>query len=148
MADEVDVLLRKYTNELRAVISRQLEAEVTAAVRRAFSGTRKDATGAPARRAPGAVAARTGKPTNAPKKAPAKPAKESNGGRRSPAKLARQTKRLLAHIKDNPGQRSEQISAATKISTSELALPLKKLVAEKKIKSSGVARGTTYTPVT
>jgi hypothetical protein len=54
---------------------------------------------------------------------------------------------VLAHLKANPGQRSEQIAKATKINTSDLRLVLKKLAADKKLKAAGVARGTTYTLV-
>ncbi len=59
--------------------------------------------------------------------------------------MAKQTEKLLAYITANPGQRSEQIAEGTRFSTGELALPLRKLVAEKRLKSTGRARGTTYT---
>ena len=67
------------------------------------------------------------------------------GGKRSPAELARTAERLLRHIKANPNQRAEQIAVGVGMSTRALALPLRKLVAEKRLKTKGVARGTTYT---
>jgi hypothetical protein len=67
------------------------------------------------------------------------------GGKRSPAELARTAERLVRHIKANPNQRAEQIAVGVGMSTRALALPLRKLVAEKRLKTKGVARGTTYT---
>ncbi len=135
MTDQVEALLREYTVKLRAVFRGQLEEDVTAAVRKAFSGT-----GAPANRSDTA-----GKGMRPPKtKTPAR-TKRGKGGKRSPEQMAKQAERLLAYISANPGQRSEQIAEGTKFSTGELALPLRKLVADKKLKSTGKARGTMYT---
>ena len=67
------------------------------------------------------------------------------GGKRSPAELARTAERLVRHIKANPNQRAEQIAVGVGMTTRALALPLRKLVAEKRLKTKGVARGTTYT---
>jgi hypothetical protein len=69
------------------------------------------------------------------------------GGMRDPDIFAQQKFNVLAHLTANPGQRSEKIAGATKISTSDLRLVLKRLVADKKLKAAGVARGTTYTIV-
>jgi len=69
----------------------------------------------------------------------------TGSGRRSPTQIQRTAAKLLAYITKNPGQRSEQISQGTKLSTADMALPLKKLLTEKKIKAKGKARGTTYT---
>jgi len=138
MADPVEALLREYTTKLRAVFRTQLEEDVTAAVRRAISG----ADGGSPRA--GVAVAKVGKATRGTK--PAR-GRKARGAKRTPTQIARQTDKLLAYITANPGQRSEQISEGTKLSTGELVLPIKKLQAEKKIKSSGVARGTTYTPV-
>jgi hypothetical protein len=147
MVDPVETLLREYTAKLRAVIGSQLEEDVTAAVRKAFGGPAVSAGASSSKSTTTALQApRVGKGTSA-APGPAKGSKAASGGRRSPATMARQTGKILAYIKAHPGQRSEQISEATKISTGVLALPLKKLVADKKIKSSGVARGTTYTAV-
>lgn len=53
---------------------------------------------------------------------------------------------LLDFIKSNPGQRVEQINKAIGTKTKELALPLKKLLAEGAIKSEGERRATAYYP--
>jgi hypothetical protein len=138
MTDQVEALLREYTTKLRAVFRGQLEDDVTAAVRKAISGSN-----GPVRRGrpPGAAA----RVNEAPRQTKPTRGRKSRGGKRSPEQMAKLSARLLAYIAEHPGQRSEQISAATKLATGDLALPLRKLVAEKRIKSSGVARGTTYT---
>jgi hypothetical protein len=66
-------------------------------------------------------------------------------GKRSPELMEKQRGALLNYIEKNPGQRSEQIAKATGITTHDLALPIRQLIREKKIKAKGVARGTTYT---
>jgi hypothetical protein len=75
------------------------------------------------------------------------PGADAPNGRRTPQAVARHASRLLAYIKANPGKRAEEIAAATGLRTQLLSLPLKKLVADKKVKTSGVARGTTYSVV-
>jgi hypothetical protein len=87
--------------------------------------------------------------------APARAAGASRGGRRAarakgqkrrPEDLQATVNQLLAAIKANPGQRMEQIAKGLKSSTQELALPAKKLIAEKKIKTKGERRATKYFP--
>ena len=59
------------------------------------------------------------------------------GAKRPPAELAKLVDRLGAHIKGNPGQRMEAIGKALGTPTKELNLPIKKLLAAKKIRSEG-----------
>jgi hypothetical protein len=70
--------------------------------------------------------------------------KAKKGGRRSPEEMEQLTRSLLAHIKKNPGQRIEPIAQALEVGAKELALPVKKLWAEKAITTKGQRRGTTY----
>jgi predicted transcriptional regulator len=56
------------------------------------------------------------------------------------------TESLLAAIKSGPGQRMEEIAKGLGTSTSELTLPAKKLLADKKIKTKGERRATKYFP--
>jgi hypothetical protein len=60
--------------------------------------------------------------------------------------LAKLVERLAGHIKANPGQRMDHIRVALGLTTRELALPIKKLLAEKRITSKGQRRGMTYSP--
>jgi len=85
----------------------------------------------------GAVA--TGRATRSPKIAA-----RAKGGKRSPEELEQLTRSLLAHIKKTPGLRIEQIGAALGATTKDLALPAKKLIGEKAVKTKGQKRATTY----
>jgi hypothetical protein len=66
------------------------------------------------------------------------------GGRRSSADVATLADELLAHLEKHPGQRGEEIAAALETDTRTIRLPLKKLIEDNKVKTKGVARGTSY----
>jgi hypothetical protein len=83
------------------------------------------------------------KATKAPK-AKAVKAAGSKGQKRDPEKLAALTDELLVHIKANPNQRIEQIGKSMLVSTKELALPARKLIADGFVVKSGNKRSTTY----
>lgn len=59
--------------------------------------------------------------------------------------IAAQASKLFTYINAHPGERAETIAKAIGATTKELPRPIKLLLGEKKIKASGVARGTTYT---
>ena len=77
-------------------------------------------------------------------KAPRATAGRRKGGKRSPEQLEALVKSLLAYVKKNPGQRIEQIGAALGTATKELALPAKKLIGEKQLRTKGQKRATAY----
>lgn len=52
--------------------------------------------------------------------------------------------RLLAHVKANPGQRGEQIAAAMRSDVTTIRLPMKKLIAARKVTTKGQRRGMMY----
>jgi hypothetical protein len=68
------------------------------------------------------------------------------GAKRDPKLLEALTEKLGAFIKKNPGQRIEQIGKALGTPTKELALPVKKLLAAKRIATRGQKRSTKYFP--
>ncbi len=68
------------------------------------------------------------------------------GAKRDPNVLAALVDRLGQFIAKNPGQRIEQIGKALGVPTKDLVLPVKKLVADKRIKTKGEKRATTYFP--
>ncbi|HVU04236.1 MAG TPA: DNA-binding protein [Polyangiaceae bacterium] len=70
----------------------------------------------------------------------------AKGQKRTPEELTALVGQLLAAVKAKPGLRMEQIAEGLKSSTQELALPAKKLIAEKKIKTKGERRATKYFP--
>jgi hypothetical protein len=113
----------QFVTELDALIR---EAAVTS-VAQALQDGRTTSAKLPARRADAPRAARRGK-----------------GAKRDPQVLEDLTKRLLGFIAKNAGQRIEQIAGSLGATTKELALPAKKLIAEKKVRTTGQKRATKY----
>jgi predicted transcriptional regulator len=68
------------------------------------------------------------------------------GQKRDPKDLAALVERLFDFIKANPGRRVEQIKEALGLKTSALTLPIRKLIAAKRITAMGLRRATTYSP--
>jgi len=54
--------------------------------------------------------------------------------------------RLLAHVRSNPGQRGDQIAEALGTDVGTMRLPMRALIGEKKVRTTGQRRGTTYHP--
>jgi DNA-binding NtrC family response regulator len=81
-----------------------------------------------------------------PGRAAAKPVstRRQKGAKRAPEELEALVKKLHAYVTKNPGQRIEQVGQALGIATKELSLPVKKLVAEKRLTTKGHKRATTY----
>jgi hypothetical protein len=68
------------------------------------------------------------------------------GGKRTPQELEQTASALFAHIEAHPGQRMEEIARALGSTTRDLALPVKKLLAERRIRTEGQKRATKYFP--
>jgi hypothetical protein len=66
------------------------------------------------------------------------------GGKRSPDDLARLRDQFVAFVSSNPGLRIEQINQQLETTTKDLALPIRKLIADGTIKTKGKKRSTTY----
>ena len=66
------------------------------------------------------------------------------GEKRSSNELESLTSRLREYIAKNPGHGIEQIGKAIGSRTKELALPVKKLLADKAIRTRGPTRATKY----
>jgi hypothetical protein len=65
-------------------------------------------------------------------------------GRRGHRDLEAIRDKLLAAIAEQPGQRAEDISAALGTKTADIAQTLRKLVAERLVRTEGARRGTRY----
>src|SRR5438034_4320612 len=66
------------------------------------------------------------------------------GGKRTSADLDKLGEDFIAFVGKHPGLRIEQINKQLNTSTKELALPIRKLIADGTIKTKGKKRSTTY----
>lgn len=66
------------------------------------------------------------------------------GVKRSSVELDKLQDKFYSFVKDNPGLRIEQINKQLGTSTKDLALPIRKLIADGEIKAKGEKRSTTY----
>jgi len=64
--------------------------------------------------------------------------------KRTPEMLDQLKENLLEIITLNPGQRMEELGRLLDVPTKELTLPVKKLLSDKKVKTKGQKRATTY----
>ena len=70
----------------------------------------------------------------------------AKGAKRPPGEIAKLVGKLKDYVKAHPGERIEQIAKGMGVSTRELNLPAKKLLAEKVLKTRGEKRATKYFP--
>lgn len=70
--------------------------------------------------------------------------RNSHGVKRTPEDLEQLADRLVDFVKTNPGLRIEQINKQLGTTTKELALPIRKLIAEGRLRADGHKRSTTY----
>ena len=66
------------------------------------------------------------------------------GAKRTQADIDALAERVVSFVKANPGLRIEQINKELGTTTKDLALPIRKLVAENYLSSKGQKRSTTY----
>lgn len=67
-------------------------------------------------------------------------------GKRTSDQIAATSKVILAQVRRQPGQGVEHIARVLKTTTKDLMLPMKKLLAEKQLRTTGVKRATKYFP--
>jgi hypothetical protein len=68
------------------------------------------------------------------------------GAKRTSADIEAMSQQVVSFVKANPGLRIEQINKALGTTTKDLALPIRKLVADHVLTSKGQKRSTTYFP--
>jgi len=90
--------------------------------------------------------AKTAKAAKAAKTKSQKAIDKAKGVKRDPAVLEALMESLLKHITANGGQGIEQISKALDKTSTELTLPMKKLLKAKKVGTKGQKRATRYFP--
>jgi len=114
-------------------------AQITELARRAALDTLESAFGGRAPRAAAAAVA-----VAAPSSGRAGRPRGGRGGKRTPADLEALSERVGSFVKTNPGLRIEQINKQLGTTTKDLALPIRKLVADGVIATKGQKRSTTY----
>jgi uncharacterized phage infection (PIP) family protein YhgE len=67
-----------------------------------------------------------------------------SGSKRSADELDQLADSFVKYVNANPNLRIEQINKALGTTTKELALPIRKLIAEKRVRTKGSKRSTTY----
>jgi hypothetical protein len=116
-------------------------AQITELARRAALDTLESAFGGKASRSRGAPAAvalpiggvtRVGRPRG------------GRGAKRTAADLEALSEKFASFVKANPGLRIEQINKELGTTTKDLALPIRKLVADGIVSAKGQKRSTTY----
>jgi hypothetical protein len=68
------------------------------------------------------------------------------GGKRTADEIAQMADAFLSYVTTNPGQRMENIARELGLATPELTLPVKKLLADGKLRVEGQKRATEYYP--
>jgi hypothetical protein len=132
VSDQIRSRVEEFVDELSSLI-RQSAMDTVAQV---LGGVGSGSTGGRGRRGAGARAAAVEPRGRA----------RAKGAKRSQDELERLTGRLLTYVKANAGQRIEQIAKGMGVSTRELNLPAKKLLANKSLKTKGQKRATQYFP--
>ncbi len=135
MANSLDDRIRARVEQFAAELAELIRESAMETVSVALAGARPS-PGRGGRRAAAAVAPRGGGRGRA--------ASREKGAKRPPDEIERLTGRLLDYVKNNPGQRIEQIADGMGTSTKELNLPAKKLITGKQLKTKGQKRATQY----
>jgi len=131
---DIRTLVENFANDISQVMRRTALEEVHAKLSRAIGEV------APKRRGPGRPRA-TGSNGVVRTKGTGK---RGRPGKFTPEQIAKHGTSILALLKKTPGARSEQLSSAMRMDAATLRLPLKALLAAKKIKVKGQKRGTQY----
>jgi len=122
MESEIESLVATFVADLTALIQASALVVVEEALQSASTPTRS-------------VSQRRASPT---------PIRRPKGAKRNPKDLAALTEKLAAFIKKTPGRRIEQIGKDLGMPTKELSLPIRKLIASKRVSTKGQKRATTY----
>lgn len=135
--NQIRAAIENFVSELNDLVRQAAMEAVTGAL-----GTSAPAAAQPARR---------GRPPAAAKAVPERAATRARGSdgraaKRTSEELAEMAEQFVDYVAGNPGQRIEAIGQALGIETKVLALPVKKLLAEGRLKTEGQKRATSYFP--
>ncbi len=118
-------------------------SQVTALARQAATDTLANALGAAGVAARGRRSGGGGAVESAPV---ARAGRRPKGAKRAQGEIERTKSRVHDFIRQNPGMRIEQINRQLGTTTRDLALPLKKLIADGAVRTEGEKRSTQYFP--
>jgi hypothetical protein len=118
-------------------------AQITELARRAALDTLESAFGGNGARSTGARAIAAPAPAGVPHIG--RP-RGGRGAKRTAADLESLSAKFASFVKTHPGLRIEQINKELGTTTKDLALPIRKLIAERMISAKGQKRSTTYFP--
>jgi hypothetical protein len=130
-----------FQNEMNRTVQ-GFVAQITELARRAALDTLESAFGGRAPRGGGAAVAAVA--ASPPSVGRAGRPRGGRGGKRTPADLEALSEQVGSFVKANPGLRIEQINKQLGTTTKDLALPIRKLVADGVISTKGQKRSTTY----
>jgi hypothetical protein len=133
-----------FQNEMNRTVQ-GFVAQITELARRAAITTLESAFNGRASRSV-AVAAPAVAALVAPGVARAGRPRGGRGAKRTPADLEALSEKFASFVKASPGLRIEQINKELGTTTKDLALPIRKLIAEGVVIAKGQKRSTTYFP--
>ena len=136
---QIRATIAQFTDTLAGLVKQAAIRSVT----QAFGGSGPAVAAAAKKLGRPAAKAPVVKPAGVPAAKPSKKAKKSRV-RRGEKQIAAAKAMVLDYIGKNPGKRSEELRAGLKMDRKTLADSLVRLKADKKIKSKGAKRATTY----
>jgi hypothetical protein len=147
----LDIEIRARTGTFAADLAALVRKLALESVQAALGGDAPAVTqagAAPSRTATKPRGARKTAPRAVPARTTSKltPRKRASGAKRLPGDIQKLSDKLAAYIAAHPGVGMETIRAALAVPRKELALPAKKLVDARKIRSEGEKRSTRYFP--
>jgi len=119
-------------------------AQISELARRAAIDTLESAFAGRATRSPAAAPVVAAAASNGERTERARAGRPRVGAKRTSADLVELSERFASFVKANPGLRIEQINKELGTVTKDLALPIRKLLADGVITSKGQKRSTTY----
>lgn len=138
MKNDLDSQIQRRIEEFAKEMSELMRQAALESVREALGG----GTAAPAPRRGRPPGRKAGGGKTAAKKT--RKGKGKRGAKRTAAELQALEDNFLKEVKKQGGRRIEEISKELGVTTKDLALPVRKLMADKQIKTTGQKRATRY----